>query len=55
MKESSSVEDPKIEELESQLQQIAQQIASLKKQKLQSSPQGVRSEMGQKNKKYQSF
>ncbi|MCP2732273.1 hypothetical protein, partial [Limnofasciculus baicalensis] len=52
---NSEVEDSKIEELESQLQQIAQEIASLKKQKLRSSPQEIRSEMGQKNNKFQSY
>jgi TolA-binding protein len=52
---NSEVEDSKIEELESQLQQIAQEIASLKKQKLGYSPQEVRSEMEQKNNKFQSY
>jgi hypothetical protein len=52
---NSEVEDSKIEELESQLKQIAKQIASLKKQKLISSPQEVRSEMEHKNQKSQSY
>ena len=49
---NSEVEDSEVEALESQLVQIAQQIASLKEKKLRSNPHGVSSEVGQKNKKF---